>query len=129
MARRVVSHEDFSGLILDEKDQVAPEGDLVGFEPHPDARRLQRSSSRMVDGRVIPEEAHVGHVAPGLHSRRNRVHNPQGSDSCEPVQIGGPGGLQGRAASKLIERIVSHPVADKNNEFFIHLNQPAVSDI
>ena len=84
-------HQDLSGLVRAEKNQVTPECDLAGFEPDPDARRLQRSFSRMVDSRVIPEEAHVGHVAPGRHSCRNRLHDPKSSNACEPVQCGRPG--------------------------------------
>jgi hypothetical protein len=80
----------------------------------------------MIDSRIIPEKAHISHVAPRLHPRRNRLHNPKGPDSDKPIQIGSPGGLKGSEASKPVERIVSHPVADKNDEFVTHLNQPAV---
>ena len=130
MSRRVVSHDDLSGFIPAEKNQVTPEGNLIRFEPDPDARRLQRSSSRMVDSRVI---ARAGSCSPRRSRapflRESSAQSPRDPIRAKPVQIGSPGGLKGSEASKPVERVVSHPVADKNDEFVIHLNQPAVRNI
>jgi hypothetical protein len=110
VAGREVAHHP----VVD-RHQVAAPGGVVGAQIDADVRRLERRAAGVDRRRVVPQHREVGDVAAGRHARRHRLHEAHRAGGRQSVHARRHGGLEGRAATEFVERLVGHAVGDQED--------------
>jgi hypothetical protein len=76
------------GAVVADGDQVAAVGDLVGRQPQPERRGLDRRPAGVVAGRVVAEDRHVADVAARRQPRRDHRGPPDLAPGGQGVERG-----------------------------------------
>src|SRR5208337_3511586 len=97
--------------------EVAPVGDILRIERHPDTCRFKRRSSSIVAQGVITEDAQVCNIGPWVKALGNRAHAPDNPFAGQSVHIGRFSLFERSQPAQFLNRPVRHAVTDNNNVF------------
>src|SRR5262245_31327755 len=122
LSRNMTAGEVFHESIVaasTQRDDIAAKSNVGGAEGDAHACGFQRRTSRVVNRRVVPHDAHVADVAPRRKALRNHMGDAVYAMYGEPIHVRRARRFEGRLATENLERIIRHAVALENDVFHV----------